>query len=56
MIKKKQTSQPFFVGVQISFSLWIFFFWKMIYTDNGLAWKISQDHDNPEMYNTKIDS
>ena len=31
-----------------------FFLLEKDIQDHGLAWKFSQDHDNPEIYNTKI--
>ena len=47
------------VLLAISFCKYIFFpygfFLLEKYIQNhGLAWKFSQDHDNPEIYNTKI--
>ena len=31
-----------------------FFLLEKDIQDHSLAWKFSQDHDNPEIYNTKI--
>ena len=31
-----------------------FFLLEKDIQDHGLAWKFSQDHDDPEIYNTKI--
>ena len=31
-----------------------FFLLEKDIQEHGLAWKFSQDHDNPEIYNTKI--
>ena len=39
---------------KIFFFLMDFFLLEKDIQDHGLAWKFSQDHDNPEIYNTKI--
>ena len=44
----------FHEGESFFFFPYGFFLLEKDIQDHGLAWKFSQDHDNPEIYNTKI--
>ena len=51
---KYQIFTTYFQTQECFFSPYGFFLLEKDIQDHGLAWKFSQDHDNPEIYNTKI--